>query len=221
MPTLPALTFRRRLRGETAVTAAPDGTPRPSRRAAAPLGAIAPAAAMLGLALFGGSLLPTSEARAADNGFYLGAGLTRSRIDDIGPGLDFEDDSFKLIAGFRPLDVFSVEFNYIDLGKDRASVGPIGVQVDSKAYAAFAVGYLPLPLVDLYAKAGVARWESNARATGFSIGDLDDSGTEFAYGAGIQARLGSLAARLEYERFDVADTDGAELISLGVTWTFL
>jgi hypothetical protein len=221
MSKLPALTFRRRLRGAAdATTPLAETLPAP-RRAARPLRAVAPAMAPLALALLGGGLLPAQEARAADNGFYLGAGLTRSRIDDIGPGLDFEDDSFKLIAGFRPLDVFSVEFNYIDLGKDAASVGPIGVQVDSKAYAAFAVGYLPLPLVDLYAKAGVARWESNARATGFSVGDLDDSGTEFAYGAGIQARLGSLAARLEYERFDIADTDGAELISLGVTWTFL
>ena len=34
-------------------------------------------------------------------------------------------------------------------------------------------------------------------------------------------RVGSLAARLEYERFDVADTDGAKLLTLGLTWTFL
>ena len=83
------------------------------------------------------------------------------------------------------------------------------------------VGLLPLPFVDLYAKAGVARWETDVRTTGLLPASRDDSGTEFAWGAGVQARLGSLAARLEYERFDVAGTDGAKLLSLGLTWTFL
>lgn len=198
-PAAPNLTFRRRLRGAG------------SARLAGLL-----AASGAAVALLAGS----GTAAAADNGFYLGAGLTQSRINDIGPSIDFKDNSYKLIAGFRPLDHFAVEVNYIDLGKDSESLGPVSATVDGKAYAAFAVGYLPLPLVDLYAKAGVARWEANARATGVALGSLDDSGTEFAYGAGVQARLGSLAARLEYERFDVADSDGAELLTLGVTWTF-
>ena len=197
----PALTFRRRLRP--------------------------PASRMFLAAAAGAALLPitgllaSAPAAAADNGFYLGAAFTQSRIDDIAPTIDLEDDSYKLIAGFRPLDNFAVEVNYIDLGKETGGLGPVGYSVDSKAYAAYAVGFLPLPFLDLYAKAGVARWEANARATGISLASFDDSGTEFAYGAGVQARLGSLAARLEYERFDVADTDGAELISLGLTWTFL
>lgn len=216
-PRSPTLTFRRRLRGPAAASVAAARPAAADRRGPR----FATTGALLGLALLAGSLLPGGAAHAADNGFYLGAGFTQAKIDDIGPSIDFEDDSFKLIAGFRPLDAFGVEFNYIDLGKDGATLGPIGVEVDGKAYAAYAVGFLPLPLVDLYAKAGVARWESNARTTGISLDDLDDSGTEFAYGAGVQARLGSLAARLEYERFDIADTDGAELISLGLTWTFL
>jgi hypothetical protein len=214
-PTFPSLTFRRRLRRPDLAPADRDaGTGRRPRWAPA-------SGALLGLALLAGGLAPADDAVAADNGFYLGAAYTQSKIDDIGPSIDFEDDSYKLIAGFRPLDNFAVEFNYIDLGKDQTSLGPVGVSVDGKAYAAYAVGLLPLPLLDLYAKAGVARWESTARTTGLGLGSFDEEGTEFAYGAGIQARLGSLAARLEYERFNVEDTDGAELISLGVTWTFL
>ena len=131
MPAAPNLTFRRRLRGAG------------SARLAGLL-----AASGAAVALLAGS----GTAAAADNGFYLGAGLTQSRINDIGPSIDFKDNSYKLIAGFRPLDHFAVEVNYIDLGKDSESLGPVSATVDGKAYAAFAVGYLPLPLVDLYAK---------------------------------------------------------------------
>jgi hypothetical protein len=42
-----------------------------------------------------------------------------------------------------------------------------------------------------------------------------------ACGAGVQARRGSLAARLEDERFDVGCTEGAQLVTFGVAWTFL
>ena len=56
------------------------------------------------------------QAAAADNGFYLGAGITKSEfeVDDVSDSLD--SNSFKLIAGFRPLNWLAVEANYIDLG---------------------------------------------------------------------------------------------------------
>jgi hypothetical protein len=52
------------------------------------------------------------QAAAADNGFYLGAGITDTKfdIDDVGDG-SLDDNSFKLIAGFRPLDWLAVEAN--------------------------------------------------------------------------------------------------------------
>lgn len=44
-------------------------------------------------------------------------------------------------------------------------------------------------------------------------------GTNFAYGAGVQARMGSLAVRADYERID-ASSGTPDLFSLGVSWTF-
>jgi hypothetical protein len=161
----------------------------------------------------------TPLAIAADNGVYLGAGFTKARVDDLATQLDFDDESFKLIAGFRPLDAFGVELNYIDLGRDHVAIGPLAVSAKSKAYAGYAVGFLPLAPVDLFAKAGVARWE--AETTSSAFGRLKDDGTEFAWGAGLQVRLGSLGVRLEYESFDVGRDSRSELVSLGATWTFL
>jgi OOP family OmpA-OmpF porin len=166
-------------------------------------------------------------AQAADNGFYLGAGVTQAKLDNVGDDFDtgdlndfkLDNTAWKVIAGFRPVDFFAIEANYDDLGNESRTVGGVRFNADAKAFAAYAVGFLPIPLVDVYAKAGLARWESNARAEG--LFDLNDSGTDFAYGAGVQLHLGSLAARLEYEQFDVKNTDGVELLTLGATWTFL
>lgn len=182
---------------------------------------VAHALAMLSLVALGATALAPA-ARAADNGFYVGAGFTKAQVDDFDTQFDFDDGSFKLIAGFRPLDSFGVEVNYIDLGSDSVVVGPVRVSAQSKAYAGYAVGFLPLAPIDLFAKLGLARWEAETTSSAFVVPPrLKDDGTEFAWGAGIQARLGSLAVRLEYESFDVGDSARSELVTLGATWTFL
>jgi hypothetical protein len=175
------------------------------------------------------ALLTTARpAAAADNGLYLGAAFTNSQVDSVAEGFEqfeFDDNSFKLIAGLRPLDWLGVEANYVDLGSEQiADLSGLGIDVDAKAYSVFAVGFLqldPAP-IDLYAKAGLARWEVNGSVSSI-LGNFSasDDGTEFAYGAGVQARFGSLAVRAEYETFDIENDEKFELISVGLTWTFL
>lgn len=159
--------------------------------------------------------------RAADNGFYLGAGYAQSDygldnpldVDDF----DDEDGGFKLIAGFRPIDSFGVEANYIDHGD--ATIGP--VRFSAETLSAFAVGYLDFPLVDLFAKAGVASWQFDGRAAGDPDFSFDEDDLDFAWGAGVQVRFLSLAARLEYEQFKVIEDEDIGTISLSLTYTFL
>jgi hypothetical protein len=174
-------------------------------------------------------------AQAADNGIYIGGGVTRTSVDtgsdfvESAPDfrLDDDDNGFKIIAGIRPFDWLGFEANYVDFGNievtNSGATLPSG-EFELTGIDAFAVGYLSAPFIDLFAKAGVIRWDSDSVVTG-GIGDLDfsdsDSGTDFAYGAGLQARFGSLAARLEYERFEVDNTDEVAMISLGLTYTFL
>jgi outer membrane protein with beta-barrel domain len=173
----------------------------------------------------------SQAALAVDHGFYLGAGVSQVKLDNVGDDFDtgnlddfkLDDTSYKIIGGFRLLDNFALELNYDDLGDENKNVGGVPFNAEGKAYGAFAVGLFPLPVapIDLFAKAGLVRWESKANAGGPLGFRFDDDGTEFGWGAGVQARLGSLAARLEYEQFDVDHTDGVEMLSLGVTWTFL
>ncbi len=163
--------------------------------------------------------LAGTAAQAADNGFYLGGGVSQAQVDDIfDSDIDLDNTAWKVIAGFRPLDLFAVEANYLDLGSEQTVFG----RANAKALSAMGLLYLPIPvpLLGVYAKAGVVRWELDGSVTG-NIARFDEDGTEFAWGGGAQLNFGSLSARLEYDNFDIENTDGVNVFSLGLTYTFL
>jgi hypothetical protein len=164
---------------------------------------------------------------AADNGFYLGGAASDVSSDYAAPvaaGEAADDDGFKLIGGVRPLDWLAIEANYADFGTTRVPLNvacvttpcPSQLSLDARAVSVSAVGLYTLPLVDLYARVGMSRWETE-RQIAFS---QKDEGTDPTYGAGVQLRIGSFALRVEYERFDFGGDD-ADLRSVGFTYTFL
>lgn len=172
------------------------------------------------------------SAHAADNGIYVGGALGRTTIDSNVDlfGIDFsdEDTAYKLIAGIRPFDALSFEASYIDFGSvvfDNRGVVSDGIrsELEAQAIDVQAVGYIGGPIVEFFGKAGIVVWDADAVLQG-GIGGVDlsdsDSGTDLVFGGGIQAQFGSLAARVEYESFDIADADDVELWSFGLTWTF-
>lgn len=162
----------------------------------------------------------TAPAFAADNGFYLGGsvGQANVEIDDIaGIGAaDFEgeDTAFKFIAGIRPLDWLAVEASYVNFGEPDDTVLGTKVETEGDGISAFAVGFLAVGPVDLFAKAGLLTWDT--KVSGF-----DEDGTDFAYGVGAQFRVWSLGVRAEYEKFEVDEVDDLNMLSVGVTFTFL
>ena len=176
------------------------------------------AATVLGM-LSLAALAPTAS--AADNGFYLGAGITDTKfdIDDVGNG-NLDDNSFKVIAGFRPLDWLAFEANYMDMG----GIEEDGVKIDSTALTASALVLAEIGIVDLYARVGMANWNSDFSVQG--AGNTSDDGWEPTYGAGVGVHFGSLGVRAEYERFstealdDELDTD-VGTVSVSFTYTFL
>ena len=175
------------------------------------------------------SLAAPGAALAADNGFYLGLASADASSDyELGPAAagDADDDrGFKGIVGFRPLDSFAIEANYVDLGEARVPLSIACVQtpcpneaaIDSQAVSVSVVGMFALPLVDLFGRVGYARWDSELTSV---LGSAERDGSDATYGAGAQVRLGSFALRLEYERFQF-DDDDVDLTSIGFTYTFL
>lgn len=163
-------------------------------------------------------LLASTASMAADNGLYLGASLGDANID-IDQGLaqvDSDDTGFKFIVGLRPLDWFAVEASYVNFGE--AEQGPLAAEADG--ISAFGVFFLPVGPVDVFAKAGLISFDTSIEVDG--LGDIyREDGTDLAYGLGVQFRLLSLAVRAEYEKFDIDDVEDANMLSIGVTYTFL
>lgn len=176
------------------------------------------------LAAFALALASTwSAAQAADNGFYLGGSVGRSNIqaEEASLRFDGDDTAWKIIAGFRPLDWLAVEANYVDFGNPDDNIGPVNVEAETTGISAFALGFLAVGPVDLFLKGGLVQWDATLRSPSLPALSVDDDGTDFAYGAGLQFRVWSLSVRGEYEVFDIEDLDDANLFSVGVTWTFL
>jgi Outer membrane protein beta-barrel domain len=163
-------------------------------------------------------ILAATAAHADDGWFYVGAGISRDNVKDItATASDLNSTSWKALVGFRPIKMFAVEADYIDLGSQSSSFIGSYTNLKYKAFAGYAVGFVPLPLpfVDVFGKIGVARWDSSGgSSTPAGFFSLSDNGTQFAWGVGGQVHFGMIGARLEYENFNIRNTNGANVVSL-------
>jgi len=187
-----------------------------------------------------------STAALADNlaGFYVGAGVGYSTIrsDDSSYGLpgyyNDHQTAWKVIAGVRPIPFVGAEFEYIDFGQPNGLNGYYnsayyGLDSHPRAPALFAVGYLPLPIpfFDIYAKAGVARLQTDVTTTvtpnciqstcsgqAYSYRH-DESANKAAYGVGVQSKYWGVSFRAEYERISSTYGD-PDALTVSATWTF-
>jgi opacity protein-like surface antigen len=184
--------------------------------------------------------LGTTAARAENGFFYLGAGVSYNSVKNITAlynQVDITGASWKVFAGVRPIKAFAVEADYMDLGNRQinGAVGPLtctdtisqglpcvsNAHAHGTAYAGYLVGFLPIPLpdLDIYAKAGAARWKLNG-STDPTPSSFSNSGTDFAWGIGGQAHFGMFGVRLEYEQFNIPNTNGAKVASLSAFLNF-
>jgi opacity protein-like surface antigen len=171
-------------------------------------------------------------------GLYAGAAVGESRVEANVPSVgDFKRNhsAFELTAGIRPISLIGAELSYIDFGHPRDHINAVdtaSTDVAEKGAAAFGMVYLPVPVVDVFLKAGIARLQSTLNSSRIGVATctvtspncglirLDRTNTGFAAGAGAQLKFGSLSVRAEYQRFSAAGGNPS-LLSLGLLWTFL
>jgi hypothetical protein len=179
------------------------------------------------------ALFPITQARADDLlGFYVGGAVGQARVDVTAPFSGFRENhsAFKVMVGLRPISLFGTELAYLDFGHPTRLNGIISTDVTMKGTAAFGIFYLPVPIVDIYAKGGLARLQSTVSTTivcppmAYCIAiatprAVSRTNVAFAGGVGAQVKVGSFGVRGEYERFNAAGGNPG-LFSVGLTWTF-
>jgi opacity protein-like surface antigen len=179
--------------------------------------------------------MPCRLAHAEDLlGLYVGGAAGQSQVKATAPYVpNFHENhsAFKFMVGIRPISLVGVEIAYNDFGHPNRQNGFLATDVTMKGESAFGVLYLPVPIVDIFLKAGLARIDSTATTNivcpaGQGCVALASPAPErrtnvgFAGGAGAQFKIGSLAVRGEYERFNAAGGNPS-LLSVGVIWKFL
>lgn len=108
----------------------------------------------------------------------------------------------------------SVEVGYTNLGDFRSFVDSNRFDADMKAWDITGVGHYPIATIfgqqiSVYASVGAWSWDSAKKLrVGGALTRTDESGTDFAYGGGLEIRLFSLALiRFNFMKLDI---DAAE-----------
>jgi hypothetical protein len=223
------------------------------------LSAISLNCALAWVALLAGGLGAMAAAQAGPLDIYLGAAFgqshVRAQLDGLsstfGPlgslgRFDQTGSAYQAMLGIRLLSFVGAEVDYMDLGRQsvRGPGQPVpgapgyyvsAEQVSQKGEAAFGMLYLPVPIINVYVKAGLSRITTEMSATtnsplplcqighpdcGVSYAARSASDVRFAYGAGAQWKLGHWAVRGEYERFDAAGANPS-LLSIGMAYWIL
>ncbi len=168
---------------------------------------------------------------------YAGGSIGRAQVEAdpsrfLGPSsggsFSHSNSAYKVMAGIRPISLLGAEVEYVDLGHPVAAADAPGfttIDGTTKGFAAFGMLYLPVPVVDVFLKAGLGRMDSHVNlnacgSNGCQTSSASPHDTGFAGGAGVQFKLGSWSARGEYEIFDAMGRT-PYLYSIGLTWSFL
>jgi opacity protein-like surface antigen len=199
----------------------------------------------LSLALTSVLALCSASAALADDviaplGLYLGGSVGRANVrvnhHTAGDLFDLNDDDmgWKAMLGVRPIAPLGAELEYIDFGHPVHTIDAVRTDTRARGAGLFAVGYLPIPVIDVFGKAGVARLQTIARGVSQTVQpsgevcnnsslsclfDSNHTDTRFAYGGGVQFKLGRFGIRAEYERI-TANGGDPSLLSVGAIYTF-
>jgi OOP family OmpA-OmpF porin len=186
------------------------------------------------------AVLAASPAFAADDsGFYVGAGLGNFAVnsDRIYNGKDFDgsDIGFKVFGGYKFMPYLAAELEYIDGGEpddtfrndifpDDRLKGTAGVT----GFVGSGVGILPIgESFDVFGKLGFIYWDLDGsvkvRNADGTLGkeSAGNDGTDFAWAVGGSWHfMENFAVRLEYQGFEIEDTDSVDFASGSIIWKF-
>jgi OOP family OmpA-OmpF porin len=157
--------------------------------------------------------LATPALAADEGGVYVGAGIGSMGVD-VG-GFSGDDFAYKVFGGWMFNPYIGAELEYLDGGtaEDR------GVEIDVSGFNASLKGAYPFTdQFSVFAKVGMLFWDADVSS--FEVNGSDD-GEDFSWGVGLGFDFSdNLGVTLEYQGFEIEDTDTVDLISAGLVWRF-
>jgi len=170
-------------------------------------------------------ILSIAPISAQAGGLYIGAGVGNASLDDDFDGLAIDDSStaFRLVAGWRFNDYFTLEGGYQDFGDFEQVLDIAGSQstvaLSADGFTLGATGSIPLgERFALTGRAGMFFWNGNAEINNVSQATPEDS--NLYLGAGARFQLGKkIQLTGDWTRFDLKGTDSG-VFSIGLQYQF-
>jgi hypothetical protein len=166
----------------------------------------------------------------ANTGGYAGVTFGESNLDVDAGELAHSNSvvtqghpfSFELVGGYRPAPFWSGELAYLRLGQ--ASAGKTYAQMEG--YMLSALLYLPTPYINLYGRLGALDWHASGHcvcSAGVAVpSPFHRSGLSTAYGVGATTNgRGNFNIRLEWDKLEIRDSRRADLVTVGLIWSFI
>ncbi|MGD8414048.1 MAG: outer membrane beta-barrel protein [Candidatus Latescibacterota bacterium] len=150
-------------------------------------------------------------------GASIGASFYDTSVEDVSGDdfkLDGNDFAWKVFGGVRTVRFLSAEGGYVDFGKIQDSEGSTALETKTTGWDLFAVGNIALGPIDVFGKAGIMWWRSDAK---IEDEPFDVTGHDFTWGLGGALRLGGLGFRAEFERVELEGDDTLMMLTAGVT----
>ena len=171
------------------------------------------------------TLVSTAAFADNDSGFYVGVGAGQFNVeaDTVAIG-DFEGDdtTYKVFAGYRFNPYIGIELDYIDLGNPGDQGANFSFDSKINGFAPYVIGTIPLGPIELFGRVGYYFYDIETTGRiGAVVQSVEDSSEELVYGAGLGITFFEhLHARLEYEFYDIEDTDSANALWISGAWRF-
>lgn len=157
-----------------------------------------------------------------DTGLFIGASIGQTFVSNdasVFENYEFNESDlgYRFFAGWRPIRFLSLEAGYRNFGKPETDSDIGLISTETTAFDMFIVPMIPIGPIDLFAKGGVALWETDS-----SVGSLKENrrGENFIWGGGVAFRIKSFSTRLEWEQVESDYHNKLGMLSLGVSYTF-
>lgn len=161
----------------------------------------------------------------ADGAFYIGGSIGSASLTEDFDGFDVDADSaaFRIVAGWRFNDYFTLEGGYHNFGTFEQSFDaggePVDVSLKADGFTLGATGTIPLgEKFALYGRAGSFFWDGDAEINGASQARPED--TNLYIGAGAKYAISDRLSLVgDWTRYELEDTE-SNVASLGLTFSF-